>query len=99
MFTKGVLIHISPDYLPHVYDLLFEASNRYICIIEYYNPTPVEMTYRGHRGKLFKRDFAGEILDRYKDLILASYGFVYHRDNNFPQDDINWFLLEKMTKR
>jgi len=99
VFTKGVLIHMNPKYLPHVYELLYKTSNRYICIIEYYNQTPVEIMYRGHKGKLFKRDFAGEILDRYEDLILASYGFVYHRDNNFPQDDINWFLLEKMTKR
>ena len=66
-----------------------------ICIIEYYNKTPVEVPYRGHKGKLFKRDFAGEILDRHEDLMLADYGFVYHRDNNFPQDDLNWFLLEK----
>ena len=99
VFTKGVLIHINPDFLPRVYDLFYKTSSRYICIIEYYNKTPVEVMYRGHKGKLFKRDFAGEILDRYEDLILASYGFVYHRDNNFPQDDINWFLLEKITKR
>lgn len=98
VFTKTLLIHINPDYLPQVYDLLYKASRRYICIIEYYNPTPVEITYRGHRGKLFKRDFAGEILDRHHDLMLANYGFVYHRDNNFPQDDINWFLLEKTIK-
>jgi len=45
---------------------------------------------------LFKRDFAGEMLDRFKDLELLDYGFVYHRDNNFPQDDLNWFLLRKM---
>jgi len=95
VFTKGVLIHINPDILPRVYDLLYKTSNRYICIIEYYNKTPVEVMYRGHKGKLFKRDFAGEILDRYEDLVLANYGFVYHRDNNFPQDDLTWFLLEK----
>jgi spore coat polysaccharide biosynthesis protein SpsF len=28
-------------------------------------------------------------------LKLADYGFVYRRDIRFPQDDINWFLLEK----
>jgi len=99
VFTKGVLIHINPDFLPRVYDLLHKTSNRYICIIEYYNKTPVEVMYRGHKGKLFKRDFAGEILDRHEDLVLANYGFVYHRDNNFPQDDLNWFLLEKTAKR
>ena len=53
------------------------------------------MSYRGHTEKLFKRDFAGEMLDRFNDLKLADYGFVYRRDMLFPQDDINWFLLEK----
>ena len=35
------------------------------------------------------------MLDRFDDLKLADYGFVYRRDLLFPQDDINWFLLEK----
>ena len=96
VLSKGVLIHINPDRLQDVYDLLYKTSRRYICLAEYYNPKPVKVDYRGHKNKLFKRDFAGEMLDRFKDLKLLDYGFVYHRDNNFPQDDINWFLLEKV---
>ncbi|RXJ86220.1 pseudaminic acid biosynthesis-associated methylase [Arcobacter sp. CECT 8985] len=92
---KGVLIHINPEYLDVVYEKLYNYSNRYILVAEYYNPTPVEIPYRGNEGKLFKRDFAGEMLDKYNDLKLVDYGFLYHRDNNFPQDDISWFLLEK----
>lgn len=95
VFIKGVLIHINPDELPNVYELLYKTSNRYICIAEYYNPSPVQIRYRGHDARLFKRDFAGEMLDKYKDLKLVNYGFVYHRDNNFFQDDVTWFLLEK----
>ncbi|MBU0909085.1 MAG: pseudaminic acid biosynthesis-associated methylase [Proteobacteria bacterium] len=91
----GVLIHMNPQVLPQVYDLLYQLSKRYIFLAEYYNPTPVEIPYRGHSGKLFKRDFAGEMLDRFSDLRLLDYGFVYHRDNNFPLDDLTWFLLEK----
>jgi len=34
-------------------------------------------------------------LDKYPDLKLVDYGFSYHRDNNFKQDDVSWFLLEK----
>jgi spore coat polysaccharide biosynthesis protein SpsF len=45
---------------------------------------------------LFKRDFAGEMLDKYADLKLCDYGFVYHREK-FSQDDISWFLLEKIS--
>lgn len=95
VLAKGIMIHINPEHLPNIYDLLYDSSNRYICIIEYYNPTPVEVTYRGHRNRLFKRDFAGEILDRFKKVRLVNYGFIYHRDNNFPQDDMTWFLMEK----
>lgn len=97
VLTKGVLIHINPDFLPQVYDLLYKSSNRYICIAEYYNPTPVEVDYRGYTKRLFKRDFAGEILNTFNDLHLVDYGFSYHRDYCFPQDDTTWFLLEKRS--
>ena len=92
---KGVLIHINPDNLSKVYELLYEACAKYICVAEYYNPVPVEVKYRGHEGKLFKRDFVGELMDMFPDLELIDYGFTYHRDNIFPQDDITWFLLKK----
>ncbi len=94
-FTKGVLIHINPNQLPKVYELMYQKSSRYILIAEYYNQTPIEITYRGHSGKLFKRDFAGEMLTQFPDLSLVDYGFMYHGDTKFPQDDITWFLLEK----
>ncbi|MEB0041410.1 MULTISPECIES: pseudaminic acid biosynthesis-associated methylase [unclassified Pseudomonas] len=93
--SKGVLIHLAPELLPAAYAQLHALSQRYILIGEYYNPVPVEVAYRGNAGKLFKRDFAGEMLDCYPDLQLLDYGFSYHRDPQFPTDDINWFLLEK----
>ncbi len=92
---KGVLIHINPDELERVYENLYRSCGRYLLIAEYYNPNPVEVVYRGHSGKLFKRDFAGEILDQYNNLSLVDYGFAWRRDPNFPQDDLTWFLLEK----
>lgn len=92
---KGVLIHINPEMLSLVYSKLYEASNKYILICEYYNPSPVTINYRGHSDRLFKRDFAGEMLDKYEDLELVDYGFCYKRDKAFPQDDITWFLLRK----
>jgi spore coat polysaccharide biosynthesis protein SpsF len=92
---KGVLIHINPEMLSLVYEKLYTASNKYILICEYYNPSPVNVSYRGHSDRLFKRDFAGEMLEKYVDLKLVDYGFCYKRDKAFPQDDITWFLLEK----
>jgi spore coat polysaccharide biosynthesis protein SpsF len=95
VLIKGVLIHIHPDYLQKVYERLYRSSGRYICVVEYYSPTPVALSYRGHADRLFKRDFAGEMLDGYRDLRLVDYGFCYRRDPNFRQDDVTWFLLEK----
>ena len=95
VLIKGVLIHIAPDYLNNVYDNIYHSSKKYILVAEYYNPSPVSLPYRGNSDKLFKRDFAGEMLDRFPDLSLRHYGFAYHRDPNFPQDDISYFLLEK----
>jgi spore coat polysaccharide biosynthesis protein SpsF len=94
---KGVLIHLNPEVLPLVYDKLFATCGRYMLVAEYYNPSPVTIPYRGHSDRLFKRDFAGEILDRYSQLKLVDYGFVYRRDMNFPQDDVTWFLMEKKS--
>ena len=73
---------------------LFSAA-RWILVCEYYNPAPVAVPYRGHTDRLFKRDFAGEMLEQFADLRLIDYGFAYRRDPAFPQDDITWFLMEK----
>ena len=95
VLVKGVLIHLHPDSLPSVYDLLQQATERFLLVCEYYNPMPISISYRGHANRLFKRDFCGELLDRHANLRLLDYGFAYHRDPDYPQDDINWFLLEK----
>jgi spore coat polysaccharide biosynthesis protein SpsF len=92
---KGVLIHINPKALPQVYDTLVASAGRYLLVAEYYNPSPLAIPYRGHKDRLFKRDFAGEILERHPQLQLIDYGFAYRRDPQFPQDDITWFLIEK----
>jgi pseudaminic acid biosynthesis-associated methylase len=92
---KGVLIHINPEVLPQVYDKLVASTSRYLLVAEYYSPAPVAIPYRGHSDRLFKRDFAGELMERHPKMRLVDYGFAYRRDPNFPQDDITWFLMEK----
>ncbi len=92
---SGVLIHINPDELINVYDKLVKSSSKYLLVAEYYNPSPVTVPYRGHMDRLFKRDFAGEIMDRHPIMKIIDYGFAYKRDPKFPQDDITWFLMEK----
>jgi pseudaminic acid biosynthesis-associated methylase len=94
VFTKGVLIHIPPTELWRAYRVLLNCSSRWIMLAEYYSPQPVEIPYRGEACMLWKRDFAGDMLTIYPELKLHSYGFVYRRDL-YPQDDLNWFLMEK----
>lgn len=93
VLVKGVLIHINPKQLSKVYLKIKNLSKRYILIAEYYNPAPTKLKYRGRQNKLFKRDFAGEMIKKY-NLKLVDYGFAYHLDR-YPQDDITWFLLKK----
>ena len=95
VIIKGVLIHINPNELVNVYDKLFASCKKYLLVAEYYNPSPVSIPYRGQMDRLFKRDFAGEIMDRHPNMKIIDYGFAYKRDPNFPQDDITWFLMEK----
>jgi spore coat polysaccharide biosynthesis protein SpsF len=97
VLIKGVLIHMNPDVLNQVYDKLVASTDRYLMVAEYYNPAPVAIPYRGHTDRLFKRDFAGEIMERHPSMQLVDYGFAYRRDPNFPQDDITWFLMEKRS--
>jgi pseudaminic acid biosynthesis-associated methylase len=94
---NGVLIHINPDMLPLVYDKLVNATSRYLLVNEYYNPTPVAIDYRGHSDKLYKSDFAGEIMDRHSDMKLVDYGFKCHCETNYIFGDGTWFLMEKRS--
>lgn len=95
VLTFGLLITMAPGAVQDMYQKIYLASSRYILLAEYYNPTPIEATYRGHEGFLFKRDWAGEMMDKFPDLVLVDYGFAYHRDPVFPAGDITWFLMMK----
>lgn len=95
-FTSGVLIHINPDALDAVYESLYKLSHKYILMLEYYNHTPEEVEYRGHSGKLYRRDFCQDIMTRYPDLKLVDYGFLYHnKPDSVRKEDLYWFLMEK----
>lgn len=95
-FTSGVLIHIAPEALSTAYEKLYQLSQRYILVVEYYNHVPQELDYRGHAGKLYRRDFAGELMQQHTDVKLIDYGFLYRHDPAFKRnEDIFWFLMEK----
>lgn len=94
VFTRGVLIHINPEHLKNVYQKLYDSSANYIMVDEYFSPTPVTVDYRGHQDRLFKRDFAKELMQQF-NLTLIDYGFTWKQDPFFPLDDTNWFLFKK----
>lgn len=93
-FTKGLLIHIPIFDLKRAYEVLYRASRKYILLAEYYSPKRTEIEYRGMPAMAWKDDFAGHMLDTYPDLKLVEYGFVSRRDQ-YPQDDLNFWLMEK----
>ena len=78
VFTSGVLIHIPPDELLAACRGIYNASTRYIVCIEYFADEPEEKLYRGHAGKLWKRDFGAFWLDNFK-LKTLGCGFAWKR--------------------
>lgn len=97
VFTSTVLIHINPKFLKIVYKKIYDYSKKYIYINEYFSPFPTMIKYRGHKDRLYKRDFAKEIWKKYPNLKLLDYGFHWKEDpllkNNC--DNSNWFLFKK----
>lgn len=94
VFTTGVLIHIDPEDLGRAADEIVRVSRKYVLCMEYFSDTPVEKTYRGEKGLLFKRDFGAFYQDRYPDLKCLRYGFLWKRE--LPVfDNVNWWLFEK----
>jgi pseudaminic acid biosynthesis-associated methylase len=92
VLSKGLLIHIHPDNIQKAYDVLYNASNKYILLCEYYAPERQEILYRGEHNKLWKFDFIKPMLD--KGCRILDYGFVSKYDKYF-EDDLHYFLFIK----
>ncbi len=91
----GVMIHLPPQDLPAVYKKMFDLSDKYVLINEYFNPVPVEIDYRGHAGRLFKRDFGSEFMDATNNEVeLVDYGFLWRRVEP-AWDNTTWWLFKK----
>lgn len=95
VFTIGVLIHIHPNDLLVNMEKMYNYSNKYILIGEYFNRTPVMIEYQGKNDKLFKSDFGKLFLEKF-DVKLLDYGFLWgHIYDSAGFDDITWWLFEK----
>jgi spore coat polysaccharide biosynthesis protein SpsF len=97
VFTMCVLIHIHPKHLLENLNKVISSSKKYVVVGEYFNRTPVSITYQGEEDKLFKRDFGKYILDHFGDeLTLVDHGFLWgHLYDDGGFDDITWWVFEK----
>ena len=97
VFTAGVLIHQDPKYLKKIYKKMYDLSKKYIYISEYFSDKPVMIKYRNHQNKLFKRDFAKDIITQFPKLKIVDYGFHWKEDPLLKGncDNNNWFLFKK----
>lgn len=96
VFTCGVLIHVNPVDLLECMRKIYNFSDRYILIAEYFNRTPISIEYRGHSDKLFKRDFGKDFLENFH-VRLVDYGFLWgHIYDDAGFDDITYWLFEKL---
>ncbi len=93
VFTSGVLVHVPPEDLLPAMKEICRVTKRWILSIEYFNPTPQEVVYRGSGGMLWRRDFGEAWLDLYPNLKIVGTGFAWKRTSGL--DNVTWFLFEK----
>lgn len=89
VFTCGVLIHVAPQDLPRAMDSIISVSNRYVLAVEYADEAEVEVNYRGHAERLWRRPFGR--LYQEKGLTLLAEGEA-------PADAFDrcyWWLLSR----
>lgn len=93
VFTSGVLIHIATDQLGEFIDNMYNASSKYIVVIEYFSAEEREIPYRGQRNALWTRDYGSIIMDRHSDLRCIGYGFLWKRMTGL--DNLTYWIFEK----
>jgi pseudaminic acid biosynthesis-associated methylase len=95
VFSSGVLIHVNPNDLLESMSRMYQLSSKYILISEYFNRTPVMISYRGEDDRLFKCDFGKLFVENF-DCRLLDYGFLWgHEFDSAGFDDITYWLFEK----
>lgn len=90
VFTVGVLIHIAPQDLKKFMQAIIDASAKYVLAVEYFAEKEEEIEYRGHAGKLWKRNY-GKL---YEDMGLTCIetGFL---DKDAGFDNCHFWLMSR----
>ncbi len=89
-FTAGMLIHVVPEHIVSTMQSIIDASSDYVLAIEYDAEVETEVEYRGHSGKLWKRNY-GDLYQKL-GLDLIETGLV---DKNDGFDNCRYWLLRK----
>ena len=92
VFTMGVLIHQPDSTLPLVMHEMVRCSHRWVLCGEYYSPSQEEVSYRGHQGALFRRDYGTLLAELFPELVLSDSGFL---SKDAGWDDVTWWLFER----
>jgi pseudaminic acid biosynthesis-associated methylase len=92
VFTSGVLIHIAPQDLKAFMRRIVDASCDYVLAVEYEAAEETEVEYRGHAGKLWKRNY-GKLYEE-MGLTLVEYGLL-GEGSGFDANGISYWLLRK----
>lgn len=97
VLSSGLLIHIGPEDLSEAYQILYNACKPggTIVLVEYFAATPTPVMYRGNEGKLWRRNYGKDMLERFGDLSLLSYDFVADIDPICPRDNVTTWCLKK----
>lgn len=90
VFTAGVLIHVGPQALDEIMQRIVDSSYRYVLAVEYEDIEEVEVEYRGHAGKLWRRPYGA----LYEALGLKT---IWREPNAPGFDDCTAVLLEKQS--
>jgi pseudaminic acid biosynthesis-associated methylase len=88
-FTAGVLIHIAPADIERAMRSIIASSKRHVLAVEYADDKEVEVPYRGHSERLWRRPFG----QMYQDL-----GLKLVAEGEAPTDAFdrcNWWCLKK----
>lgn len=92
VFTSGLLIHIPPEQVGRVIAEVYRCSNSDIWGLEYYADSAMEIEYRGHRGMMWKADFAKLYSNAFPDLQSVRRERLKYREESLEDE---MFLLRK----
>ncbi len=89
--SAGVLIHQPEESLRAVISELARCSRKYVVLSEYHDTETVEVTYRGERDALFRRDYGKIFLQNAPGFTLVKEGF-HGKDEGWDDETFYVFV-------